>query len=205
MSQYEPMYDSFGPGQRYVPNTRMSVSCGVFLPSSDVDILTGQLKPDHQRRCRTQAMRLEREKLPGEAEKLTDSINREMARGGVRISRRLGIFLIALLLFSCGLYVLVQQSTIVERQKAINRLERSIADCRAQNQLLQEQIDEASDAAAICYAASQELNMIPAEAVTPIRLVSVDTRPLETRQFTAQNQQLQQTAETTPIPMTASH
>lgn len=202
MSQYEPMYDSFGPGQRYVPNSRMSVSYGVFLPGGDVDILTGQLKPDHQRRCRTQAMRLERDELPGEAERLKASISREMSKGGVRISRRLGIFLIALLLFSCGLYVLVQQSTIVERQKDINRLERSIADCRAQNQLLQEQIDEASDAAAICYTASQELNMIPAEAVTPIRLISVDTRPLEPRTFTAQNQQ---TAESTPIPMTASH
>lgn len=205
MSQYEQMYDSYSPDKRFVPSSRMGVSYGVFLPSGDMDFATGQLKPDHQRRCRTQGMRLEKEELPGEAEKLKTSISREMSKGGVRISRRLGIFLIALLLFSCGLFVLVQQSTIVERQKDINRLERSIADCLSQNQQLQEQIDEASDAATICYAASQNLHMIPAEAVTPIRLVCVDTRPLENRSLTAQRQTETQTAESTPIPMTASH
>lgn len=208
MSQYEPMYDSFGSSQRYVPNSRMSVSYGVFLPGGDVDMLTGQLKPDYQRRCRTQGKRLEMERLEREEKALEESVAREMSKGGVRISRRLGVFLIALLLFSCGLYVLVQQSAIVERQKDINRLERGIADCRAQNELIQEQIDEASDAAVICYAAARDLNMIPAESVTAIHLVSVNTRPLETQQTTAQASSENadvQAADNTPIPMTASH
>ena len=133
MSQYEPLYDSFAQGSRFVPNNRMNVSYGVFLPGGDMDMMTGQLKPDYQRRCRTQGKRLEMERLEREEKVLQESLNREMQKGGVRISRRLGIFLIALLLFTCGLCVLVQQSTIVQRQKDINRLERSIADIETIN------------------------------------------------------------------------
>ena len=56
MSQYEPLYDSFSHGGHggYVPTPRMSVSASVYLPGSDVDPQTGWLKPDRQRRCRTQ-------------------------------------------------------------------------------------------------------------------------------------------------------
>ena len=204
MSQYEPLYESFAQGSRFVPNNRMNVSYGVFLPGGDMDMMTGQLKPDYQRRCRTQGKRLEMERLEREEKVLQESLNREMQKGGVRISRRLGIFLIALLLFTCGLCVLVQQSTIVQRQKDINRLERSIADCRAQNDLLQTQIDEASDEASICYAAARDLNMVRADTVPAIQLVGVNTRPLETGIATAQAQP-EQDAETTPVPMLASH
>ena len=204
MSQYEPLYDSFDQGSRFVPNNRMNVSYGVFLPGGDMDLLTGQLKPDYQRRCRTQGKRLEMERLEREEKVLQESLNREMQKGGVRISRRLGIFLIALLLFTCGLCVLVQQSAIVQRQKDINRLERSIADCRTQNDLLQTQIDEASDEASICYAAARDLNMVRADTVPAIQLVGVNTRPLETGIATAQAQP-EQDAETTPVPMLASH
>ena len=109
-----------------------------------------------------------------------------MSKGGVRISMRLGIFLTALLLFVCGLCVLLQQGVIAERQKTINRLERSIADCRSQNDALQTQIDEASDAATICYAAARDLNMIPAESAEAIHLVAMDTRPLSAASTSAQ-------------------
>lgn len=180
MSQYEPLYDSFSHGGHggYVPTPRMSVSASVYLPGSDVDPQTGWLKPDRQRRCRTQGKKLEMERLTREQQALEESIRREMSKGGVRISVRMGVFLTALLLFICGLCVLLQQGTIADRQKDINRLERSIADCRSQNSALETQIAEASTEAAICYAAARDLNMIPAESAEAIHLVAVDTRPM---------------------------
>lgn len=180
MSQYEPLYDSFSHGGHggYVPTPRMSVSASVYLPGSDVDPQTGWLKPDRQRRCRTQGKKLEMERLTREQQALEESIRREMSKGGVRISVRMGVFLTALLLFICGLCVLLQQGTIADRQKDINRLERSIVDCRSQNAALETQIAEASTEAAICYAAARDLNMIPAESAEAIHLVAVDTRPM---------------------------
>lgn len=180
MSQYEPLYDSFSHGGHggYVPTPRMSVSSSVYLPGSDVDPQTGRLKPDRQRRCRTQGKKLEMERLTREQQALEESIRREMSKGGVRISVRLGVFLMALLLFVCGLCVLIQQGAIADRQKAVNRLERSIADCRSQNAALETQIAEASTEAAICYAAARDLNMIPAESAEAIHLVAMDTRPV---------------------------
>ena len=180
MSQYEPLYDSFSHGGHggYVPTPRMSVSASVYLPGSDVDPQTGWLKLDRQRRCRTQGKKLEMERLTREQQALEESIRREMSKGGVRISVRMGVFLTALLLFICGLCVLLQQGTIADRQKDINRLERSIADCRSQNAALETQIAEASTEAAICYAAARDLNMIPAESAEAIHLVAVDTRPM---------------------------
>lgn len=180
MSQYEPLYDSLSHGGHggYVPTPRMSVSASVYLPGSDVDPQTGWLKPDRQRRCRTQGKKLEMERLTREQQALEESIRREMSKGGVRISVRMGVFLTALLLFICGLCVLLQQGTIADRQKDINRLERSIADCRSQNAALETQIAEASTEAAICYAAARDLNMIPAESAEAIHLVAVDTRPM---------------------------
>lgn len=180
MSQYEPLYDSFSHGGHggYVPTPRMSVSASVYLPGSDVDPQTGWLKPDRQRRCRTQGKKLEMERLTREQQALEESIRREMSKGGVRISVRMGVFLTALLLFICGLCVLLQQGTIADRQKDINRLERSIADCRSQNAALETQIAEASTEAAICYASARDLNMIPAESAEAIHLVAVDTRPM---------------------------
>ena len=68
MSQYEPLYDSFDRSmrERYVPTARMSVSASVYLPGSEVDLYTGQVKPDRPRRRRTQSKRLEAERLERE-------------------------------------------------------------------------------------------------------------------------------------------
>ena len=207
MSQYEPMYDSYNRAaqERYVPTPRMSVSSSVYLPGSDVDMQTGRLKPDRQRRCRTQGKRLEIERLEREEQALKASVQREMSKGGTRISVRTGILLIAVLLFVCGVSVLIQQGTIADRQKTVNRLERSIADCRSQNAALETQIAEASDAATICYAAARNLNMIPAESAEAIHLVAVDTRPKAAGVTAAQRAAQQPSAETTPVPALASN
>ena len=95
----------------------------------------------------------------------------------MRISVRALVLIVAAVLFFCGVLLLSQQGMIAERQKAINRLERSIKDYRAQNASLEEEIAQASDASTICYAAARDLKMIPAGAAEAVYLVAVDTRP----------------------------
>lgn len=184
MAQYEPMYDSFrrNPQEQYVPTSRMSVSASVYLPGSEVDLYTGQLKPDRQRRMRTQSKRLEAAELEREQQELENSLRRETQKGGVRIPWTMFALLMGVLLFLCGMSVLVQLGQISENQKEINRLERAIAECRTANAELETQVAEASDAAVICYAASQNLNMIPAESAEAIHLVAMDTRPMSSGQ-----------------------
>lgn len=204
MSQYEPLYDSFyrGASERYVPSARMSVSASVYLPGSEIDLTTGQLKPDHLRRRRTQGKRLEQERLAREKQRLAESVRRESSKGGVRISVRAGLLAIAALVFVCGLVILSNQGRIVECQKEINRLERAAAECRSRNAELETQIAEACDADVIRYAASQNLNMIPSEAAEAIHLVAVDTRPRQTKatqQLTASTTALEAQATQTPV------
>lgn len=190
MAQYEPMYDSFrrNPQEQYVPTSRMSVSASVYLPGSEVDLYTGQLKPDRQRRMRTQGKRLEAAELEREQQELENSLRRETQKGGVRIPWTMFALLMGVLLFLCGMSVLVQLGQISENQKEINRLERAIAECRTANAELETRVAEASDAAVICYAASQNLNMIPAESAEAIHLVAMDTRPMTQRAQTVTDQ-----------------
>lgn len=207
MSQYEPLYDSFSRNvpERFVPTARMSVSPSVYLPNAEIDILTGQLKPDRQRRRRTQGKRLEAERLEREQKRLEESVRREMNKGGVRISVRAGILAIAMVLFFCGVTILYHQGQIVQRQKDINRLEREIANCRMINEDLQAQIAEASDAAVICYYASQNMGMVPAQSVAAIHLTAADTRPQALPQ--AQEKEVivvAMGAQNTPVPAIAS-
>ena len=58
----------------------------------------------------------------------------------------------------------------------------------AANAELETRVAEASDAAVICYAASQNLNMIPAESAEAIHLVAMDTRPMTQRAQTVTDQ-----------------
>lgn len=209
MSQYEPLYDSFSRNvqERFVPATRMSVSPSVYLPNAEIDFLTGQLKPDRQRRRRTQGKRLEAERLEREQKRLEESVRREMSKGGVRISVRAGILVMALVLFFCGVTVLYHQGQIVQRQKDINRLEKEIAHYRVTNEELQTQIAEASDAAVICYYASQNLGMVPAQSVAAIHLTAADTRPtVQTAPATQDKEVVMIAMETpnTPVPAIAS-
>ncbi|MDD3335770.1 MAG: hypothetical protein PHI98_09705 [Eubacteriales bacterium] len=219
MEQYMQTYDSFlsQNGNKYVPTSRFQVMSNVYLPASDVDMRTGRLQADRHRRCRTQSMLLEQERLDREEEKMMESILRESKKGGVRISKRMMVLVLAFVLFFCGLCLLLQQSMIADRQKAINIMERSINNYRSQNASLEEQIADASDSTTICYAASQNLNMIPAEAADAIHLVAVNTRPMENRQTVTANAQSAETgeapvtviqetatAESTNVPVTAN-
>lgn len=209
MSQYEPFYDTFNRNvpDRFVPAARMNVSPSVYLPGAEIDFVTGQLKPDRQRRRRTQSKRLELERLEREQKRIDEAIQREKSKGGVRISLRAGVLFVAVLLFVLGTIVLYQQGQIVQRQKEINHIERAIAEQRTQIEALQAKVAEASDAAVICYTASQKLGMVPAETVAAIHLTAADTRPAqraENRTSTQETALLTVDTQTTPVPMIAS-
>lgn len=201
MEQYVYTYDSFAQrgAEQYVPTDRFQVKSSVYLPASDIDPRTGQLQPDRHQRRRTQGLNLEREGLDKEGKSLNEALRREYSKSGVRISVRALVLIVAAVLFFCGILLLSQQGMIAERQKALNRLERSIKDYRAQNASLEEEIAQASDASTICYAAARDLNMIPAEAAEAVYLVAVDTRPA----LTASNDTAQ-TAETDAAQETAN-
>ena len=194
-------YDSFAQrgAEQYVPTDRFQVKSSVYLPASDIDPRTGQLQPDRHQRRRTQGLNLEREGLDKEGKSLNEALRREFSKGGVRISVRALVLIVAAVLFFCGILLLSQQGMIAERQKALNRLERSIKDYRTQNASLEEEIAQASDASTICYAAARDLNMIPAEAAEAVYLVAVDTRPA----LTASNDTAQ-TAETDAVQKTTN-
>ena len=205
MSQYQPMYNSFqrDPRDRYVPTSRISVAASVYLPASDLDLQTGQLKPDHQRRRRTQAQRLEREELEKKEQKLKETLQRDMKKGGVRISIWTAAFIVCAVLVMGGLSVGLQRSRLTGYQDQINKLQIAIEACQESMSDLEIAIAKASDEATICYAASQTLNMIPAESAKAVHLSAVDTRPLQTAAQPAQNAQ-EIAAAATQIPMLAS-
>lgn len=207
MAQYQPMYDSFNRlPERYVPTARMSVSPNVFLPGSDVDLNTGELKMDRRRRHRTQSQRLEQQEIEQEERKIAEALERESRKRGVRIESWKGWLILTALLFVCAMTLLAQQGQISKMQKKINDQEAVIARYRQENTLLEDQIAAASDPAVICYAASQDLHMIPASSAKAIYLEAVDTRPLETakkhKKLAAAAQEEQ--TPSTPVPMTAS-
>lgn len=210
MTQYQPYYDTFDrhAQDRFVPAARMNVSPSVFLPNSEIDFATGQLKPDRQRRRRTQGKRLEAERLEREQKRLEEAVRREMNKGGVRITMRAGVMILAVLLFFCGVSLLYQQGQIAQRQKELNRIERSAAEYRRQIELLETRIAEASDASVICYSASQKLGMVPAKTVAAIHLTAADTRPtLRANTQTAPKDVVVVTVDTqtTPVPVIASN
>jgi cell division protein FtsB len=161
------------------PNDRFYVRNSVYLPNGEVDPATGLLRGGERRRGRTQAMRMEAGRLDNEYAGMEASIRARAKEKGVRISLRLGATLILLIIAFGGLCLLVQQGTLTQKRKSIAQKNDRIATLQQENAALQSQIDEASDAAAICYAAARDLDMIPANATQAIHLTAVDTRPTE--------------------------
>ena len=206
MSQYQPMYDTFqrDARERYVPSSRINVSASVHLPSSDLDPVTGQLKPDRVRRHRTQAQRLEQLRLEEEDRKLKESLAREMKKGGVRVTWLTALLLCSVLLFGCLFTVGYQRSAISACQAQINMLEKDIKTCTAKNELLTNELEAARDISNIGYAA-RNLGLIRADAVEAVHLTAVDTRPLAGVQkvYTIPNT-IEATAQATHVPVSAN-
>lgn len=206
MSQYQPMYDSFqrDARERYVPTSRINVAASVHLPGSDLDPYTGQLKPDRVRRHRTQAQRLEKMRLEEEDRKLKESLEREMKKGGVRVTNVTASILCGLLIFICLFAIGYQRSIIAACQTQINTQEKEIKACIDKNEMLQEELEAARDISNIGYAA-RNLGLIRSEAVEAVYLTAVDTRPLSGGQKVQPGQQIiETTAQATQVPVIAS-
>lgn len=209
MSQYQPMYDSFQrtPRDRYVPAPRINVASNVFLPASDLDPYSGQLKPDHVRRHRTQAMRLEQEEKEKKEQQLKESLDRELKKGGVRVTWITAVVLCSVLMFFCLFTVGFQLSTISNIQMQLNTLEEDLDNGSKKLEELTAALEEARDISQIGSYAARNLGMIRSEAVDAVHLTAVDTRPLAARQVVKPAQQtIEKTAQvqTTQVPMLAS-
>ena len=206
MSQYQPMYDTFqrDARERYVPSARLNVAASVQLPASELDPVTGQLKPDGVRRRRTQAKRLEQLRLEEEDRKLKESLAREMKKGGVRVTWLTAVVVCSALLFVCLFTIGYQRSMITACQAQINTLEKEIKTCTAQNELLNDELEAARDISNIGYAA-RNLGLIRADAVEAVHLTAVDTRPLaNVRTSYVIPQTIETTAQATHVPVIAS-
>ena len=206
MSEYQPMYDSFkrGAQERFVPAPRINVSANVYLPASEMDVHTGQLKPDRVRRHRTQGERLEAEALAQEERRLKETLERERNKKGVRVTFRSAGLLAFVLFCICALTIGCQLAAISGLQEDINTLQRDIQACKTDNSDLEVEIALASDPAVICYAASQNLNMIPAASAKAIHLTAVDTRPLQPDSSKVQVATTTAQVQTTQTPVIAS-
>ncbi len=205
MAQYQPMYDSFNRHpDKYVPTARISVSPNVYVPGGEIDFHTGQPKPDHLRRRRTQAKRMENEVLERKEKKEMRNYEREMNKGGVRIPLTTGLLIMSSVFFVCCIILLCQLGQIEASYDAIEAQKETIGEYQKMNEQLKGDIAAATDASVICYHASQKLNMVPASSVEAIHLSAVDTRPMENnaQQYVAAQAQ---DAQPTPIPMTASN
>ena len=206
MSQYQPMYNSFqrDAQNRFVPAARISVAASVHLPGSDLDPMTGQLKPDRVRRRRTQAKRLEEMRLEEEDRKLRESLEREMKKGGVRVTWLTAAVICSILLFGTLFTIGYQRSVVTSYQLQQNQLKSDMDACTQRNGELNEMIAEACDISNIGYAA-RNLGLIRSDAVEAVYLTAVDTRPLETvRMAQPAQQMIEVTAQTTQVPMIAS-
>ena len=201
MPQYQPMYDTFQreTRERYVPSARLNVAASVQLPGSDLDPVTGMLKPDRVRRHRTQAQRLEEEDR-----KLKESLAREMKKGGVRVTWLTAVVVCSALLFVCLFTIGYQRSMITACQAQINTLEKEIKSCTAKNELLTDELEAARDISHIGYAA-RNLGLIRSDAVEAVHLTAVDTRPLaNVKTGYVIPQTIETTAQATHVPMLAS-
>ena len=206
MSQYQPMYDTFqrDARERYVPTSRINVAASVHLPGSEVDPVTGQLKPDHVRRHRTQAQRLEQMRLEEEDRKLKESLAREMKKGGVRVTWLSALVVCSVLVFVCLFTIGYQRSMITACQSQINALEKEIKTCTAQNEQLTDELEAARDISNIGYAA-RNMGLVRAEAVEAVHLTAVDTRPLaNVKTSYVIPQTIETTAQATHVPVIAS-
>lgn len=210
MSQYQPMYDSFQrtPRDRYVPAPRINVAANVFLPASDLDPYTGQLKPDHMRRHRTQGQRLEYAEKEMKARKTEETLAREMKKGGVRVTWLSAVVLCFALFVICMFTIGYQHSVISAVQLQLNTLEENLANGKAQNEELSSALEAARDISQIGSYAARNLGMIRSEAVEAVHLTAVDTRPLENNrqnvQPSVQTVEASAQVQTTQVPAIAS-
>lgn len=179
MSQSGHIYDSYHEYDldNYQSNDRFYVRSSVYLPGSEVDPRTGMLRPDSQRKGRTQALRMEADQLDQEYAKLDAAIQARRKEKGIWMPIRYSVLLVLAFVFMLALILLVQQGNVIQRQKSLKAIYQKIESAKAANAELEAQIAEASDSATVCYAAARDLDMVPASSAQAIHLTAMDTRP----------------------------
>ena len=179
MAQVARVYDSYHEydADNYVPNDRFYVRSSVYLPGGDVDARTGMVRDDARRHGRTQALRMEAERLDQEYAKMDAALEARKQEKGVRMSFRRAMLLVLASVFLFAVILLVQQGTLAQRQRSLKTLNQRIEEIKGVNDGLKAQIAEASDSSTICYAAARDLGMVPASSAQAIHLTAVDTRP----------------------------
>lgn len=179
MAQNGNFYDSYHEyeGNLYQPSDRIYVRSTVQVRDSEVDPVSGLLRPDGQRHGRTQALRTEKQQLDRDYNQMQEAMNKRNREKGQRVSLRSTVVLFFLLLLVLGIYLLVQQGMLAQRQRMLSALNQRIEATREDNRALEAKIAEASDAAAICYAAARNLGLVPADSTQAIELTALDTRP----------------------------
>lgn len=206
MSQYQPMYDTFQreARDRYVPSSRIGVSSGVFLPSGEIDMGNGAAKQGAPRRRRVQAENIAKahaEKIESKRQKV---LEHEKNKTGVRVGILNAVVICAALVIACLFTLNYQLSTLQGIQDQRNRIDADTTAYESRYNDLKEEYLLACSETTICYAAAQDLKMIPAEAAEAVHLVPVDTRPLLTASQNPQNVTAELTVQTTQIPAIAS-
>lgn len=179
MVQAGRMYDSYHEYENdpYQPTERLYVRTSVYLPDSEVDPRSGMLKPNIRRHGRTQAVRMDVNRLDQEYVQMDEDLKTYTRDTRITLSARMSALLVTLFLLGSGLALIVQQGMITQRQRSLNAMNERIEELQTSNQALQAQIDEASDSATICYAAARDLGMVPAISTQPIHLSAMETRP----------------------------
>ena len=177
MAQQAMFFDDFrtqGRNRQAIPTERprMYVHSNVYLPYGEVDPQTGVPVESRCYRGRMQAKRLEYDQLESAIRK-----HEAEASKGYTLSLRGAILLVAAVAFLLGMMLLSAQGTLTNQQKLLNRNQQQIKAYQSANEGLREQLAVASEEMAICYAAAQQLDMIPPSSAKAISLPAADTRP----------------------------
>ena len=208
MSQQAFSYDSYHEYENEaIPGYgRIYVRSNVFLPSSELDPRTGMLKPDERPHGRTQALRMEDERLSREYELLKrDVAKRKAEKPGVRMSRRAAVVLCALTAFVLAMVWLTQYCELTNLQKQYNTTKAEVDSLADANANLKKELTVASDRSRICYLAATELGLVAPEDVRAIKLDPVNTRPKQNQTVTAaQANEASVDANPTHVPVLAS-
>jgi len=196
MSQIGMAYNPYHNNRNFRPTERFYVRSSVYLPGGDVDPVTGSLLKNSPRHGRTQAMRMEARQLDLEYDKMNETLLKRQNQKGIHITLRNGVLLVCAFVLLFAVILLTQQGTLAQQIKTVAAMTERIETIRAENDDLQAQIDEASDASTICYTAAQDLDMVPSNATQAIHLTAVDTRPTESSARVAASADSQSTDDT---------
>jgi len=157
-------------------NSRFYVHSNVYLPNSEIDFQTGMVRESKRRTGRTQALLHEDAQLNKEYARLQALVQARAAENGMRMSLKAAVILILTVIFLFAIILLVQQGNIIAKRNTLDQMDADILATQEVIRGISSQIEEASDEVTICYAASQELDMIPAESAQAIYLSALSTR-----------------------------